>query len=981
MSIQRYIKPIVVLLAISLIAGCTLKNPTNPQLPSWIINLEFPLIKDHVTLKELASDSLITTIPPDYQGSGLSDSTLFAFRDSFPIDSVEVGDQLEMDDVHKSFSQTVDDVTIASDQKEDQVGFEEVTLDDVSKGVTTEVGTIELDDTDPKQSDRFTFRNIMPQAVVQALETQTQSGPTTVDSVEGGDLRPNTKSFQFESFQSVELQEGQLVLTIHNNMFIPLGEPITVSLLYDNADSTQFAQAVFDEHIPEGGSATRTIDLAGDSLGSDILIHITGESDGSQGQQVTVENSDLDTGFYVEVSAENLVATEADAKIPSQTINQDSEIELATSDNKIEEARLREGSLIIEIANNMNVDSDVTLTIPSLVNDAGDVYERGPFSVPANQTVSQTYSIAGQTMVMDTANQVVEYSYEVVTVNTENDGNTSSDYETINQNDSVNVQIDLTDMTISQILGVLEEKRTEETDNIPITSENEILRATIQEGDITLDINNQIGGDPNLELKFHQIFESPGSSDTLTRNIDINPGQNTAVIDLSGRQIRMPQNDQNLYYTTITTGGGVYAQYNLEDSIFVTINVSELTISEATGYFTQDAMVEEDTIALNSDSKVKEAVIQSGNLAMTITNRIGVEANVRLILEEFYSNGTSLDTVIAMPDNDTPVVRNIPLDNYTIKMPLDDQNIHYTSRTRIPPDSLMTLTLGDSIDVDVDITNVSFSEIEGEIDPVSINIDPVEQSVTGIPEELKGVKFNHVDMKIDFDTNIGIPVFLDLTIKSYNADGDSVINDEIRSWNIADSSTVIIPNAEDLINIFPDRIVASGQATAGAPGAVGTVASNQFVAGQINITAPLEFEITDDAVVELDPQKVDPIEAETVDRIRQFTLYARMENQFEFGADVQVMVAQDTMTFESGSTIIPDTLATLHVPAMTEVLDSISLDTTKFAHFKDSSYVKTRVMMLERPDGQPSRFLSTDSLKMTLYGTVRYLNDHLQDNE
>jgi len=959
----------VILMGLVFLSTCTLKNPTDPKLPSWVVNLEFPLLKDHVTLKEIAKDSLITTMPV----SGAPGESLFVFKDSIPIDSVEVGNQLNIDDIHKHFTQTVDDVTIDSDQKHDEVGFDEVRLDDVTKNITSEVGPIELNNTDPKQSDVFTFREIMPQSIVDDLDSQTQGGNTYTGTIPSGTLRPSVKTFQFESFQSVLLDQGQLVMTIHNNMFIPLGEPITVSLLYHDQDSTQFGQAVYDEYIPVGGSLTRTIDLSGDSLGSDIYIQVSGESDGSQGSDVTIENSDLNRGFYVEVEAQNMVASEADAQIPSQQITQDDQIELAESENKIEEATLQDGDLNLSITNNLSVDSDVILRVPSLVDVNGDEFERGPFTVTANNVADQSYDISGYTMVMDTASQIVDYNYEVNTVDTGNE------YRVINQNDSVNVQVDLANMTISEILGVLEPKRTVEDGDIPITSDNEILKATIDEGSITLNIDNQIGGEPHLKLKLHQLFQTPGSNDTIIHEMDIDPGQNQAVIPLNNAEIRMPRNDQTLYYTTVTTGGGVYAQYDITDSISVDIEVSELLISEATGYFTQDAMVEEDTISLDNETKVQEAVIDSGQLQMRIVNNIGVEAKVRLILDEFYSGGTSLDTVINIPETSEPTVRTIPLSQYIIQMPLNDQNIHYTSRTRLLQDSLMTLSLDDSISVNVDITGLSFSEVTGEIDPVHIDISPVEQEVTGIPEELDGVNFSTVDMEIDFETNIGIPVFLDLTIKSYNDEGDTVINDAVRGWDITDSSTVIIPDAEDLINIFPSFITASGQATAGAPGLIGQVASNQYVRGQLQLSAPLEFTITDDAVVNLDPQKVDPIEEDVRNRVKRLTLYARMDNQFEFGAQVHVLSAKDTLAFDGGASQIPDTLAVLNVPAGMTSLDSVDLDTSKISLFSDSSYVKTRVKMLPMSDGSPSRFLSTDSLHMNLYGKVRYLNDHLKD--
>ncbi len=228
---------------------------------------------------------------------------------------------------------------------------------------------------------------------------------------------------------------------------------------------------------------------------------------------------------------------------------------------------------------------------------------------------------------------------------------------------------------------------------------------------------------------------------------------------------------------------------------------------------------------------------------------------------------------------------------------------------------------------------------------------------------------------MDFETNIGLPVFLDLRVVARNAAGDTAVS-AVSNWNITDSSTVVLPGGADLINIHPEQIVARGEATVGAPDVKGTVTNNQFVTGAVEIRAPMIFELTDESTINLDPERV---EADVPDELESVTLYAEMDNQFEFGADIRFLSARDTLLFQPGASGIPDTLATLTVPPNRSALDSIMLDREQFNLFTDSLYVKGQIMLLGRTDEQgnplPTRMLSTDSLSVTLYAKVRFLNN------
>jgi len=957
-KIIAVIIPVLLLIAVS----CDIRVPTEADLPSWFVNLNIPLVNLTQTGKDLISgDSLLTTAP-----NGNAGDSIFVFQKSYSLDTVKVGNRLRIDDINQTFTQKVDDIIIEGRQKQEQIEFDATTIADISETAGSSVGLIELANTGSRTSPSFTFREIMPADLVQSMESTIQSngGEATFNSIPERDLDPSEKPFQFDSFQYALLTAGFLDFTLVNNLFLPLGSPIHVSLRYSNG--VEFATTTFSNPIDSNSSAMKTIDLSGDSLGSDIIIHVEGHSNGTS-NPVTLHSNDLDRDFHFEMQIRDMVATETNARIKSQTLSHQDTLNLLESNNRIETATLNTGTLSLEMTNQMNLPSEVYLRIPSLLDADGSMYERGPIELPAQSTVYREFSLTGTTLQMDTSDQVVHYEYDVQTLDTD------SEFKKVTHTDSVGANLSMSNVSVGTLTGVLEQKTTTKEGSISLTSDNEIIRAVVQSGEIVLNFDNQVGGSPHLHLIFHQIYTSPGSNVNLERDVDLSADNNDPVIiPLNNTEIRMPRDDQTVYYTSVTTSGGQYDTYNLDGLLDIAINVSPIQLSETTGYFTQDAMVVVDSIALDNVTKLEEATIDSGQLNLNIQNHVGIAGAVRLQLDEFISNGMPLDTTILIPETNHPVTKTIPLRGYKIEMALDDQSVHYSSRIRLLQNELMTLTFDDSVVVDVNIDQLTFSRVQGEIEPVEVNIDPIEQEFSALPEELNGVEFSHVDMGIDFDTDIGVPVFLNLTVKAYNNQGDSAVS-AVEHWDITDSNKVRLPHPEDFINILPNRIVATGHATAGAPGVVGVLKSDQFMVGDLQISVPLQFEITGDAIIEPEAQLV---KENALQDIESVVIYTKVNNQFEIGAAIDLYGAKDSTEFHALSSAT--SLASFQIPASSAMMDTIVLPSDKIDLFADSLYVKPRIQLLPMTDAngspQTSSVLSTDSLQMTLYAKIRYLN-------
>ena len=197
---------------------------------------------------------------------------------------------------------------------------------------------------------------------------------------------------------------------------------------------------------------------------------------------------------------------------------------------------------------------------------------------------------------------------------------------------------------------------------------------------------------------------------------------------------------------------------------------------------------------------------------------------------------------------------------------------------------------------------MAFSFITGAISPVTVDIDTVEQTIDALPKELNGFDFETVEMVLDFSSSIDLPIYLNLKVVAYNDENSDSVVREI-DQNIHSNPHIDIGNAEELINILPDRIIATGSAQVGHLDSMGTVATDDSLSGLMSIRAPLSFIIDADAVISPDPSELDSLDL-IEGGILGLSLMLSLDNQWSFGAGLDILVAPDSVDLVLGLSLI-----------------------------------------------------------------------------
>ena len=946
----------IIIIAGAFFVSCSIE-PDLDKLPIIQPSLGFSVYQESITLNDvdiLTGDSSITK-----ESYGNNDS-IFVFTKVVNIDKQEVGDKLSIDNISKQFSQSVDNVTIEDTEVEERIGFEPVGIDPIENKVRSEVGIISLDNIDPQATEPYLFSSIYPSV------SDIPNGNTV--NIPSFDLEPVTNDFSFSDFSAAVFSDGSLSLTIINNLVIPLGD-VNVQLKNSDGSDIEGGSATIAGPINSGEQQSALLDLSNVTLPGDIIVEVTGSSPGQN--NVLIDNDAKNSSFSVEITGSGLEVTSATAKIPAQTISEVGTIDLASDSNKVVLATIAAGKLVIDIDNYMAITSEMNLSIPSLKTPDGSDFQTS-INIGANSSdlISET-NISGYALSMSMDEQSVDYSYDVTTQDS------GEDLIVITSTDSIIVNIILEgpvegqQLSFSDFEGKVTPQDLGFDGQMNIESDSDILEANLNSGSLILNINNGINtssnGSPEAIITIDEIVNSETNQPLVIATGPMFGELAPIEIDLNGYKIQMPQNDQSLNYSADVTTAYEVGTYSLLDSIIIDIIVSDLGFSTVRGFFSQDAMSDSNSIALDDSTIVHSAVLKSGDLSLTIDNSIGVVADVFFQINEFYKNYVSLDTSFTISPGVSDV--EIDLSGYNLILPsdVDTQKVNYISNISLPSDQEMTLSLSDSIAITVNMTNMAFQSVTGQINPVTVEIDPVEQSIDALPEELDGFDFEDVEMVLDFTSSIDLPVYLDLIITAYNdMNGDSIVKNVTQ--NIHANPSVWIPNASSLINIRPDRIVARGSAQVGDLDSVGTVASDDSLSGVMNVRAPLMFIVDADAVISPDPvELVEQGDSLGIpDDIIDAALILKIDNQWEFGASVSVILGPDSLSIESGE--VDTLLSGFSFDSNDSIVDTIYLDQDKFQLLKRSpSWIQPQVSVLSE-SGAPVKFLSTDTLTITIDG-------------
>lgn len=399
-----------------------------PTAPSWNTKLTIPLVKKNYDMATLIKKIGEPSLKTDSLGN------LF-FHIEEDLDTIRLWGRLVCDSVTKNFKDTLGSIKII-----------------------------------PSESKKVTF-----------LVTDFYSGEPGV--VPPGDTTIQTNLDTFTTFHQVTIQEGHATLTVTNHLGLDLD-----SLKFDIIDriSAEILQTiVIQEGIRDGDSIIQKLIFADETFSNQFAIQVSAHTPG--GFLASLEDEYL----AFDLSIDSLTVTQGIAKIPDFDLNLEEEIVLPTN-HKIDSAKVKTGSLFLDLYNFTGVISEIDIDFPEFEKNGERL--KANSVIPALGHSDLELSLDGYSFTPSSHNSIQAR----IKIHTNDSGDQLIFFSS---SDSVTASAFLSKVTFSQISGRLEPTlvnigEIQRDIDLPPGFEN----AHIKNAHLGLDIHNGVNFPANLSV-------------------------------------------------------------------------------------------------------------------------------------------------------------------------------------------------------------------------------------------------------------------------------------------------------------------------------------------------------------------------------------------------------------------------------------------------------------------------------------------------
>lgn len=433
---------------------------------------------------------------------------------------------------------------------------------------------------------------------------------------------------------------------------------------------------------------------------------------------------------------------------------------------------------------------------------------------------------------------------------------------------------------------------------------------------------------PGMEI---EIYEDSLSSDligtaTFMDSIPPYSSGESDIIYLAGKTI---SNKLLLEYSIPIAGSDTFKVLTEQDkngSFYNEITMSELQVKYAEAKIPMQTFTSKDSIDLTEeDHRVKRAVIDKGQVFLYIKNNLPISAETEVTLPDLRKdNQPKVITAPLLSGRDTTITIDLngwELINYDNPGEFIDYVDFYSASTVDSTEGFEKLAGDDSVSIDVTSDSLFFSYVEGDLDTINVDIDPVEISNFDFFEDIEGeVTLNDLVMTLNFENEIDFPIHVNLKIGGYHKDkvseqitdsviifiNDLVVERQTTTKQVFDSAATT-PSIVDLIAIFPTEIKISGSAFIKGEGSASLDNGLQVFYNiesplSIDITEAISFEAALDTLTDLDKDMREILS----DDMTKCCVKFDFRNTLPIAANIKYYIAADSLEIYSDE--IPDSL-------------------------------------------------------------------------
>ena len=421
--------------------------------------------------------------------------------------------------------------------------------------------------------------------------------------------------------------------------------------------------------------------------------------------------------------------------------------------------------------------------------------------------------------------------------------------------------------------------------------------ASFENGILEMLVTNQLPID--IELSQSEIRNSSDNSliSDYPDKVYIEAGNSkTILFNVAGSEIL---NSIELSSQIYTPGsGGEIVRAESDTALVLTASLTDLEIESVTAMLPkQDPVTDAGGFVFDETTAIASAEIKEGGFNLEITNDLSVGVNANLQINELHNKvGEKYSKVIFIPANEKYVLEENDLRGWNIHSDFPTKELTYVFEIGTEEtDEPTTISLNDSIAVDVDFESMVFSSVNGKIKPTEIDI-----AETTFDLELDDFnnKFSYTNLVFD-----NPEIILNLEC---SADIDLLINGEIVAKNNNQTEVLKIENVmissaqktlvnlkdyglEDILNSFssdlPSSFIFRGSAIVNPENKYGSITWADSLVSSLDLEIPLNIGIADGEITDTVEIDLDNIDEEDIENINYAEIFFEIENAVPAGLE------------------------------------------------------------------------------------------------
>jgi len=406
----------------------------------------------------------------------------------------------------------------------------------------------------------------------------------------------------------------------------------------------------------------------------------------------------------------------------------------------------------------------------------------------------------------------------------------------------------------------------------------------------------------------------------------------TRQLNLAGKRV---YNNLLLKADGSTSGSDTPITFTGNENMEIRTKIGEMNVESARAQIgEQEPFDMSNALDIDNENLIREAVIKSGEVYYRLRNTLPLHVFVELEFPNIKGEDeTPYTTTIELPPQAATEILAIPLAGKTIQMDLNNQKLEVETISEVEStgENYVIISEDQGIYVEYWSGDMMLAYLEGRLKNERFEV-PEEVTEVKIPSGLGGIDFVGVDIYVNIHNEINVPLHLDLNIESVNTEDDTTVSMTIDRRIFPGDTTIVISGVDGLIEIIPDRIIASGWIELGVdyfpeyehPDSLMILSEFQGYSGEMTLTSDLKFVVGQTSLT----TEPDSLEQSLTDSIYFHLLSASirlvMNNGIPLAGSVMILMGNDTTDMKTIFQVeLPEVQVENH--RAKEVVEDISL--------------------------------------------------------